>query len=251
MSVVSLPKAQGKIGVPRANIADILLVFGLALQPVYAWNSGLPQISDILFAIFALSVALKYRQIRVPARILYLYIALVGLVSVVNISWGAALGETRMIQVSLFYIFNCVLTFSLLTYLWFERRRGLKTIALGLALGLVISTLLLISGLNFGGARQTAGFNNPNQLAYYGVLIVAIITFINQKIRMAPLQYWLIVSVATVIGLFGSSLVGIAASLVMLTGIVLFEVKRPITVIIVISTLILVIPLFLQTEIGA
>src|SRR5690606_21970929 len=89
----------------------------------------------------------------------------------VNVVWALYLGDFRVAYSSLFYIFNFMVVWALSTSIRNSREEWRRVLSRGLVI--IAAVLLVMFVLRFDPTtvRQTAGFNNPNQLAYYSLLL--------------------------------------------------------------------------------
>lgn len=211
----------------QPKLLDFLLFFSLALMPVYTNRSGLPQLSDYLFGAFIFTAALSFKRLKGPLNYFKVVGAFVLLSIIVNLSWALFLGEPEMVIHGMFYLFNGLVLISLVTYLVSRGDFGLKILFWGMFTGVMVTLVFLLNDFNFTSLRQTAGFNNPNQLAYYGLLLVGIAALIKSHLKLKVWAYWGIVMLGISFVLLGASLVGMVGAVIMISGVALIEMRRP------------------------
>jgi hypothetical protein len=159
------------------------------LKPFYLWNSGLPQISDFVMVLLILVYLIK-KNFRISLnsnakKFLITGLIFVSYVIFVNLIWLLILNNSKtFIQMSIFYMYNFILAV-LVVALYTEYKNKLIEITYKAALVSVFIQMImyLVEG-GFSGGRMTGGFNNPNQLGYYSLLIACIIMFSSQVIKV-------------------------------------------------------------------
>lgn len=171
----ALPSCHSE-SVPRFTFLPLLWGLHIILSPIYVFESGLPQPADFLLILIGCLAAL-FLGIIIPtqtlrplsASLLFACYALV-----VNFWWFLKLGLPHFLMVPLYYFYNCfvLLTFWSLYY-WYRRSFLYLTIwAVFLSVGMqvFISFQVLDNSLN-RALRTSLLFRNPNQTAYYAVLV--------------------------------------------------------------------------------
>jgi hypothetical protein len=166
--------------ITRHKIASFFIFTYIVSSPFYVFPSGLPQISDIILLLafivmipdFFGKYIYKYRGFR------YLYMFLL-LTIIVNLSysfihWGVTDSAFELpIFNSLYYLYNiivCGIVFNLLIkYGSLFENLIIKALILSIAIQIVLISFALT-----GNLRNFLFFNNPNQLAYYGTLVLTI-----------------------------------------------------------------------------
>lgn len=205
----------------------VLLYF--ALKPLYFRESGTLQIADIVL----LALTIKY-QIRpqykddlpAPVRDTNLLFFLTLLYqAVVNAIWGAVTGDLAMNRRTLYYVFN-YLAFS--SCLYIGHIAGHQNLKRALANGCFYSALVTALGLLVStaeGTRSTGFFNNPNQLGYHAVIMLAVLAFCNEAMSRRQSLTVLIISAWSVVASL-SKAAAIAYVVQLLLMIIFIQNKR-------------------------
>lgn len=197
----------------QERLFERLFMLGLSLGPVYLFPSGLPQVSDWLLAVWA-GVTLLTR-VGTARRVLnfgpmFFGALLTTYIILVNVVWALYLGDVRVAYNSLFYIFNFMVMWALSTSIRNSREQW-RTV-LSRALVIIAAVLLVMFALRFdpGRVRQTAGFNNPNQLAYYSLLLFCGAFVVFQRTQWTSFRFLFVIGISLMMILFSSSLSAIA-----------------------------------------
>lgn len=220
------------------------------LKPFYFWSSGLPQVADIIIVLLFISLILKnkltiqlslnYKKFLIVLSTFVFYVALV------NIIWMIILnGSSSFLTTTMFYLFNF---FAVITILLLNVEYG--DLIFDITYMAVISSLLIqmfiyLIGGGYTGGRQTAGFNNPNQLGYFSLLSLSLLLFTSQYRKTKP--SWLIIGIAMSAILCFSSLS--KAAIISFTGMLGFyifskskdkDLKRKVVTVIIISSIVFI-----------
>ncbi len=138
----------------------------------YVLPSGMPQPADILLILSMLICLFKLS--RIPSSVdLYLVLGLfVAWIISVNVIWFFIIYDYRLLIRVSFYIFNAmVLVFLVIVGLNdYERLRRVVWWACILALAIQLGFTELVPSTS---NRVTGSFNNPNQLAYWALLLLS------------------------------------------------------------------------------
>src|SRR5690606_5000614 len=207
-----------------------LFVLGLSLGPVYLLPSGLPQVSDWLLAVWA-GVTLLTR-VGTARRVLnfgpmFFGVLLTTYIILVNVVWALYLGDFRVAYNSLFYIFNFLVVWALSTSIRNSREQWRKV--LSRALVIIAAVLLVMFVIRFDptNVRQTAGFNNPNQLAYYSLLLFCSAFVMFERMQWTSFRFLFVIGISLLMVLFSSSLGALAGvSLALLGALLTTGVRR-------------------------
>jgi len=193
------------------------------LKPFYFWDSGLPQISDIIMTILILLYGLhknfSFRIQENAKKFLMICLLFITYIVVINLVWVLLLGTPdRFILNSLIYVYNFfIVVFIVFLYAEYKEKLVEVTYKSALASVFIQFFFFIVSG-GFSGARMTAGFNNPNQLGYYSLLIVSILIYASSKIKVKV--KWFILGILASIVLALSSLS--KSAIISLIGLMLF-----------------------------
>jgi len=169
----------------------ILVFLYILTTPFYIFESGLPQPSDFLVTLGALFfIFSKQFKVVIKLPISKLIAAFVFVIASVNLGHFFALisqgiHNTLYFPV-LFYVFNA-LFFFIFIYLLLDQSKYINIIALAIISSLVIQGLLITfgvsGGVKEGGLREIGFFNNPNQLAYFSLLMVSLYVALPHKFK--------------------------------------------------------------------
>ena len=203
----------------QITFKGVLFVLALATKPLYFRSSGSVQIADALFVllfgvlIFSNSVAMQ--SIRERKWIAWFSICLLYQLTV-NLFWYFRLQRTMGVDTSLlvsnlYYIFNylvCLAIMQLRSIIGYQNTKKL------FLLGTVLSMIVAVVGVALqytGEDRATGTFNNPNQLGYFCILTLTIVTFFAKELKPV-VRIPLIVSciVLSLLSLSKASIVSVA-----------------------------------------
>lgn len=164
------------------------------LFPYYFWDSGLPQLSDLIIVlaliIYLLNGKFKlYLFIKVKP-FLFTGLLFISYVIFSNLVWTIIVDNPgKMWIVPAYYIFNfivCVFTISLYAE---YGKKFLKIIYKAIIISTLCQLIMLITSGGFTGGRMTLSFNNPNQLGYYALLTSSILIFLSDKVEIKGLWF--------------------------------------------------------------
>lgn len=165
----------------------ILGVFSLfiLLQPFYLWSSGLPQIGDLFGFLFIIISLIIFKKVKIPYDITLIIFFVFFWIVIVNGIWGIILNEARSLGLmSLTYLFNFLLVYTVATAVFKYGDQFLKLLLILLAITLVSQFFLLLV-IPSDSTRQTAFFNNPNQLGYFSLLTLSLFIIISKRIKVS------------------------------------------------------------------
>lgn len=198
-----------------------ILMFYIAIKPLYIFSSGGMQISDIFLALSFGWLLLHSRHgIDIPPegkkwfRDVLLFTIYV---SVVNAFWyvwliDAPYKSSTFISSILYYIFNALAVILTLNIVY---RIGIDRVIIGVMNGTTISSLIVLLGiiLNLGkGERNTSFFNNPNQLGFYAIILLTLLCFFHDFLDKKKAMVIIVSSViATIVSLSKASFISMFA----------------------------------------
>lgn len=179
----------------RRDARLVLWSLIVILTPFYFFDSGRPQVADML-GLILLVVVVKSWNGRLPPRLGKQLVALlmfIGYVILLNVGWSlvefkfSINAKVGFLIAPTFYIFNGLILFVFLLmfqafgefFLWLTAR-------LVLIAAVFQAVLALLSRAAVG--RATAMFNNSNQLGYYALLSACIILVSHKRLRLSTLQ---------------------------------------------------------------
>lgn len=176
MATTAFPSRAGVAHQPRASILPVLgLTLYFSTSFFYIFESGSPQPADyMLLTMLGATLICAWR--RLPDEpLLYMAVALyVGWVIMVNMVWFFIDGEFTLIKKTSFYIYNMIV-FLFVVAIGFHDFARLKKWILRACLVALLAQIFYIEVLGGGGvtSRSTGTFNNPNQLGYWALLLLA------------------------------------------------------------------------------
>lgn len=157
------------------QVENIFLVY-IALKPIYLFDSGLPQLSDIfLLLCFSLLFFKLQEESEIPLNIrktIVFFIFTFFWQAFIQLIYFFLTDKSEFLFKILFYLFNLISSVFFILVFHKSSLEKMKDVMLN---GCFLSCVVIIIGLivNRGGAlRQTSFFNNPNQMGYYCLLIL-------------------------------------------------------------------------------
>ncbi|MBX3504013.1 MAG: hypothetical protein KF895_00940 [Parvibaculum sp.] len=213
-----------RIRIPKIGPYALLLIAAIALAPVYVFPSGLPQPGDFLMVLwivvtfFTMSRQGSRVAISPDAKFAVLaYLAFVVWVWTVSLVNGIIHEDAGIAFAPLFYTFN-FLVFTAFTIKAAQDHEGFRRLlVLALMLCASVLFLLVVTGYDAERMRQLGGFNNPNQLGYFSVLLLASFAVIADRREMLGIS-GLVVAVCCIFGVMGSVSFGAIAALLAVLG---------------------------------
>ncbi|MEQ9465363.1 MAG: hypothetical protein RJQ10_17005 [Haliea sp.] len=206
----------------------LLMSLGVALSPIYLFESGGLQFAHYAMAVFILLCSVTYRFSPLSRSDLFflLYVAYVWLRELAALVSGAPL-VTMMVPLHLTFVF----------FLYFYSRRHLYSqsdlVAVGHAISVACSVAFLgviLTGfsLQSGAApvRAMGTFNNPNQLGYFAVCSGTIVCFLYNLKALRPVQFFLVLMISIFLSLTSlskASMVSMGFLLLAQSGYLLFS----------------------------
>ncbi len=168
----------------------------LVLSPFYVFPKGRPQPADFILicAILPVLATLLLQNKRCDLRTIYgiggLFVCVTIAVNFVNYFFYP---DIRFLLTMLIYPYN-FMVFIFVAWLFQRNLEQAKFYTLIGLFATVIIQLLAIKFLDTGyrGYRGTAGFENPNQLAYWTLLTAAMIVFLRRGEKLKPVDWFLL-----------------------------------------------------------
>lgn len=163
----------------------------LLLSPIYIFSKGLPQPADYLIFILGFpALVIAMMNHRGGLSKVFVFGALfAGLTIAVNLIHFSFLFNDRLLKHSLYYIFNfCVFMYTLIIF-----RQNPETLnrLTYIAVAAIIIFQFFYAPL-FGEIellRNLGSFNNPNQLAYWSLLNMAILVILKRNQKFTILDF--------------------------------------------------------------
>lgn len=179
-----------------------LLSSGVVFSSIYLFSSGLPQIADIIFLVFSILVLFgvfnkKYISFPIFFR---MFLMLVVWITLVSLIWGIIRQSFDFVIHPLFYIYNFILCFSIFYLL--DNYKAPDFFRSSFLVSVVLSVCGVFLFPSIG--RATGFFNNPNQLAFFSLCMLCIISVLYDfKIPMKPLPVTALISI--ILSIFAAS----------------------------------------------
>ncbi|AJE47158.1 hypothetical protein [Celeribacter indicus] len=198
----------------KSRPTTLLFTLYIVLAPLYLLPSGMPQPADFLVPIGIAFILLTGRRIAFPTArarsfllVTFVFFVWVLVVSVVN---SLMSGLTDILMAPAFGMFNFMLVllgFAALQHLDYPDKL--------IAKALTVSAVVMFTGLllTFSGSssRQTAMFNNPNQLAYFSILVLGGLILASDRPSLLRLRFAMPAAMLVISNLVAASLTGYAA----------------------------------------
>jgi hypothetical protein len=148
----------------------------------YVWSSGLPQPGDFLL-LFFIAAALLWSWSRVPEEpLLYVMLGILLVwITTINVIWFLVLGDYTFLRKTTFYYFNAVVVFFVVVIGFHDYERLRRCVWWSCIIALVIQLVYTQALAGWLSGRDTGTFNNPNQLAYWALLILACLAVVKGR----------------------------------------------------------------------
>jgi hypothetical protein len=174
----------------RASTASLLPFLGLSVYLVssifYIFPSGNPQPADFLLLLTIIATLLVAWRRAPNEPVLYIALALFGgWIVLVNVVWFFISPDFLFLKKTSFYLYNIVFFLFVVTAGYYDFER-LKVVVWWSCVIALIAQLLYLEFVFHGvGKRATGTFNNPNQLGYWALLLMASLAVVKER---APLR---------------------------------------------------------------
>lgn len=185
------------------KVIYIFIALSCIIYPFYLIDSGYPQISDMFLGLAFLLFIFNYRFRR--DKILLTVLILILLISIINLLWGFIYSSPVFLLSIFYYFFNFMILIMGLNLYFYHGKELLhllyKAVFFSIFLQVITSPLLINTGLT----RQSLMFNNPNQLGYYSLLSLCILTLLFYMLKKNVWQYYIIVVCTLYLALLSNS----------------------------------------------
>lgn len=222
---------------------------GWALGSLYIFPSGLPQPTDFILAVWILIVFGFLLSRKIPCtksdrKIFIPLLLLIAWIVIVSISNAVYFDIPEIAFPALFYIYNAsfFLAYMSCAILFGEHWRKITLDALFYAAMLML--LLYAKNFDIHSSRQLAGFNNPNQLGYYSLLLFCSFTVIARREEVSSARGLFIIIFSTIGVLSTASLAATGALVLAYIGFYLHYFKLKNLKYILVSAPVIVLVLF-------
>lgn len=238
MSVTTRPRAlQPKVlsgfdrGSPQWGIPHILLFLYLLSKPIYLYSSGLPQVADGFLLLLIGHTAFSRHRKRTaspwshPLTILTAVFAYWS--TLVNLVAAIGVGQVSPFVISsAMNIYNAAVVATLFVLIVDHEKSIIRSMYYGALASVGLQVLIMASGIVSGGVRASGTFNNPNQLAFHGLLVLSIVILSHHLISPPVWLTMTGVGVAVVCVTASFSRSGLLATAVVLLGATLWPPGR-------------------------
>ena len=159
----------------KYNILNILIIIYFILKPIYIFKSGVPQPADIVIIIaFVISIFKIKGLIYKPCnKVIVSFISFIFYIFFVNCIWAFNdnINANTYLKSIVFYIFNliAIITISNIYALNKDKKNFFVIITEAIFASIIIQ-IIFLKDVDIN-TRNIGFFNNPNQLAYYGLLM--------------------------------------------------------------------------------
>lgn len=179
------PVANRSLGF-SARVTLLLLGMYIILKPYYLLPSGWPQIADFLVVLEMVFLPFLPEARYDPAtrKLIYCMFVFGTYALLVDLGWSIALADRSMAIYGAYYAFNCGLLLICLRVGTVHTQATLRVIAYAVVISAVIQGAMGYLGHNPAQYRQTASFNNPNQLGYWSLLCLCIFLCITLRVKL-------------------------------------------------------------------
>ncbi|XMB66882.1 hypothetical protein RI065_11430 [Mycoplasmatota bacterium zrk1] len=171
----------------------ILFILFMLLKPFYFLSSGSLQIADFVMIFIFAHFLLNMKRTSVNSITVKLLLVFLFYVVFINSLWIIINKfDVTYVKSSIYLLYN-VMVFISVRNLFKSDIIRTKDIALGVFLSLTIQVvLMLIMNVPIKGARVELFFNNPNQLGFYGLLMVITTMAIYNNLKKPILSFFCI-----------------------------------------------------------
>ncbi len=218
---------------PKLELHLWLAIIGTLAAPFYVLPSGNPQPADLLFVLFGVAFVLReggrFRYPRDAGTFMAFAGAFWAWVALVNTWWTGWTGSLQITKSTVFYTYNCgVMAVYVLAYQRYGRAWLVGTVW-ACAASILGQVLLSPLKMRWGAVRQELFYNNPNQLAYFALLMGVIVFAGSQRLKIPT---WLQVAVYLAAAFLVLLSASRAALLSMFALVGLLAVRRPVVLLV-------------------
>lgn len=161
----------------------------LFLSPFYIFPSGGPQISDIVILFGMVAVALPaFMAYKSKIKQVYLYAGIFAAYTIfINLINFLFFPDFRFLLTAMIYPFN-VLVFYYISTILKNSDRSLRDGAVWAIAASALAQVIWVFVMPSHHWRGTGSFNNPNQLAYWSLLMSTIVVLLRRDSRLGALE---------------------------------------------------------------
>jgi hypothetical protein len=164
----------------------MLLGIYIVLKPYYLLPSGLPQIADILllFILAILPLLPRVQHDSSTRRLVGCMMFFCVYAAVVNVAWSIALTDQSVAIYATYYVFDVGLLIVCLRLGALYPIPTLRAVAYAIGTSAIIQAATAVLASHAAQLRQTASFNNPNQLGYWSILSLCLFLAIAGRLKL-------------------------------------------------------------------
>ncbi|KKO20946.1 MAG: hypothetical protein L3J18_08340 [Candidatus Brocadia sp.] len=204
----------------------ILTILTFAMLPIYLLPSGGFQFVDVIIILLSLAtlIAVNVSEIQIGIYLIGPFIPFVSWAVIVNSYYSMetiSKGGYFLTLIQLIFGFYIVFLFSIVFNRIFSNPKGVFYLYWSLLVSCITPWLIEAKG---GTVRNALSFNNPNQLAYYAILIISmliLINYANTETRNKKAMYWIL---NIIILIFSNVFVMVSVSRAGLAVIILLDI---------------------------
>jgi hypothetical protein len=191
----------------------------LILNPFYLFDAGTPQISDMLqftvmlFSFSVIRVGYKKSLINKKMLVWFFWYAVIVNLVLFLIYFGRYKGVPMLANV--FFTYNIAVLFYATGLAFLSLKKFIKFTQWGILLSVSIQVgyFLLFGSENFNHLRPSFFFANPNQLGYFGLLMLTIFLLLNKMVKVNLVSFIMVFLMCMLIALVSASKAAVGGSL--------------------------------------
>lgn len=208
----AVEKPTRKSRIPQLAVASCWIVAAyLVLKMLYVFGTGSAQPADIMLTALALVVVSPRRLITFMKENYVYFIFLIWIV-LVNAFWAGIYFRFDFMTSASYYLFNAILLVAVYSIRGNAPVDFDRIAILGLRASILIQVVAVLA--DAGYARAVGTFNNPNQLAYWGVAVMSMYLLIRRNVtNWIDLPFLLLGTYCVVASLSRAGTIGVAVML--------------------------------------
>ncbi|PMR71866.1 hypothetical protein [Halomonas heilongjiangensis] len=213
------------MAIPVSRLQLFFAFVAICLSPIYIFSSGNPQPTDMAWAMFVMSMLLLspghlVAQFKKDAFsfVLVCLGAWVVFVSIVNAIYY---NDGGIFLPAIYYVYNILVAVCLLTFLGRHGERYRKVLITSIVCAVLVVLLYWSYDVMLSSRRAIGPFNNPNQLAYFSLLMAGMLILLTKVERLASTGNTIVLGVLTLYLMSAASLTALAAFFMVALGLLL------------------------------
>tara|TARA_R110000751_G_scaffold124510_2_gene225716 strand:- start:4085 stop:5194 length:1110 start_codon:yes stop_codon:yes gene_type:complete len=189
------------------RLSGFFFALGIFLSTIYVFESGLPQPGHIMLLVASLLLFFSQKKIVVPKKYLLQIGLFVFYCSLINLFYAVYFQDADFLKPSLFLIYNSIIFFAVFQAIK-NNILSFKALVVTFFCAASLQLLLFFSGTGrtIEGVRFYGLFNDPNQMAYWFICMLATVFFVaeQQSKKNILLSVFLVIFAVVVIMLSAS-----------------------------------------------